>query len=190
MADTVTCPNLDNYLNEENCLENIGGTSAVAYYFVKSDLLTPLVLTGNTYSTPTFKSGKGLYKFDLKDESQQIQGESQGPNGGYNLIYNAIIEAVNKKTSELSRALNNLNIGIIVPDGNTGDTQIMYDPNRRVKAEQGGIKSDTGAATSDERKTTLEFHLNGVLYDNLYVTAPNDGWDSLLASANPAPANP
>ena len=86
--------------------------------------------------------------------------------------------------------MNNLNIGIIVPDGNTGDTQIMYDPNRRVKAEQGGIKSDTGAATSDDRQTTLEFHLNGVLYDNLYVTAPNDGWDSLLASANPAPANP
>ena len=65
MADTVTCPNLDNYLNEENCLENIGGTSAVAYYFVKSDLSAPLVLSGNTYSVPQFKAGKGLYKFDL-----------------------------------------------------------------------------------------------------------------------------
>ena len=52
-----------------------------------------------------------------------------------------------------------------------------------VKVEQGGISSDTGAATSDDRQTTLEFHLNGVLYQNLYVTAPADGWDSLLVSA-------
>ncbi len=52
-----------------------------------------------------------------------------------------------------------------------------------MKVEQGGIASDTGAATSDDRQTTLEFHLNGVLYQNLYVTAPADGWDSLLVSA-------
>ena len=67
----------------------------------------------------------------------------------------------------------------------------MYDPNHRVKVEQGGIASDTGAATSDDRQTTLEFHLNGVLYQNLYVTAPDKGgWESLLASAQPAPTNP
>ncbi len=179
----INCPQMQDYLNEENCLENIGGTSAVGYYFVKSDLSAPLALSGCVYGTPVFKAGKGLYKFDLKDETQQIQGESQGNNGGFNLTYNATIEAVNKKIAELSRALNNLDIGIIVPDGQTGDSQIMYDPNHRVKVEQGGIHSDTGAATSDDRQTTLEFHLNGVLYQNLYVTAPADGWDSLLASA-------
>ncbi len=183
MADTITCPELQDFLNEDNCLENIGGTSAVAYFFVKSDLSAPLTLDGNTYSTPAFKSGKGLYKFDLKDETQQIQGESQGPNAGYNLTYNATIDKVNKKASLLSRSLNNLDIAIIVPDGQTGDSQIMYDPNHRVKAESGGIKSDTGAATGDDRQTTLEFHLNGVLYDNLYVNAPEKGWDTLLASA-------
>ena len=178
---TETCPTLENFLNEDQCFENIAGTSAVAYYFVKSDLKAPLTRTKNTYSTPEFKSGKGLYKFDLKDGTQQIQGESQGNNKGYNLTYNAAIERVNKKASELSRSLNNLDIGIIVPDGE--DTQIMYDPNHRVKCESGGIKSDTGAATSDDRKTTLEFHLEGVYYDNLYVEAPEAGWDSLLASA-------
>lgn len=187
----INCPELADYLNEENCLENIGGTSAVAYYFVKGDLAAPLALSGCIYSTPTFKSGKGLYKFDLKDETQQIKGESQGNNGGFNLTYNATIESVNKRIAELSRALNNLDICIIVPDGQTGDTQIMYDPNHRVKVEQGGISSDTGAATSDDRQTTLEFHLNGVLYQNLYVTAPEKGgWESLLASAQPASTNP
>jgi len=134
------------------------------------------------YGTPTFKSGKGLYRLDLKDESQQIKGESQGNNKGFNLTYNNVIDKVNKKMSELSRAFNNLDIGIIVPDGE--DSQIMYDPNHRVQFQSGGIASDTGAATGDDRQTTIEAHLNGVLYDNLYVTAPTSGgWDSLLASA-------
>ncbi len=182
MAETVNCPTLGDFLNEEQCLENIAGTSAVAYYFVRSELKAALTRNGNVYATPEFKAGKGLYKFDLKDGTQQIQGESQGNNRGFNLTYNATLDAVNKNASELSRALNNLDIGIIVPDGDS-DTQIMYDPNHRVKCESGGIHSDTGAATSDDRQTTLEFHLEGVLYDNLYVTAPDGGWDSLLASA-------
>lgn len=178
---TGTCPALGNYVNENKCLENIAGTSAVAYYFVKGDLLEQPVLTGCTYSTPKFKTGKGLYKFDLKDGTQQIQGEGQGNNAGFALTYNATIDAVNKEIAVLSRALQNLDICIIVPDGAT-DSQIMYDPNHRVKVESGGIHSDTGAAVGDERQTTLEFHLEGVLYQNLYVTAPEDGWDSLLAT--------
>lgn len=180
MDGIQNCPTMDHFLNVDNCNENIGGTSAVSYFFVKSDLKAPLVLTGNVYSTPEFNAGKGLYKIDLKDETQQIKGDGQGNNKGFNLTWNAIIDAVNKKTSLLSRSFQNLDLGIIVPDGMTGDTQIMYDPNKRVKVEQGGIASDTGAASGDDRQTALEFHLNGVKYDNLYVTAPEEGWDSLL----------
>lgn len=182
MADTTTCPTLSDFLNEDNCLENIGGTSAVAYYFLKSDLKAALKRTGNVYETPAFNAGKGLYKIDLKDETQQVQGSSQGQNGGFALTYNATIDMVNKKVSELARALNNLDYGIIVPDGE-GDAQILYDPNHRVVADSDGIKTDTGAATGDDRQTTLEFKLNGVLYPALYVTTPEGGWESLLASA-------
>ena len=177
----INCPELADYLNEENCLENIGGTSAVAYYFVKGDLAAPLTLSGCIYSAPTFKSGKGLYKFDLKDETQQIKGESQGNNGGFNLTYNATIESVNKRIAELSRALNNLDICIIVPDGQTGDTQIMYDPNRRCEADNGGIAGDTGDTADSDRQATCEFHLKPVKYPLLYVTEPaQGGWDSLM----------
>ena len=73
--------------------------------------------------------------------------------------------------------------GLIGPDG-AGNTQIMYDQYRRVKAESGNISSDTGAAASDDRQTSLEFHLNGVNYPNLYVEDPTEGgWESLLALA-------
>lgn len=183
MADTVTCPTLEDFLNSENCLENIGGTSSVLYIGNKADLSAALTRTDNVYSTPAFNTGKGLVKFDLKDESQQVQGESQGPNKGFNLTYNGTVNAVNKKISKLTRALNNLDLFVIVKDGGTGDSMILYDPDKRVQAESGGIKGDTGAASGDDRQTTLEFHLNGVLYDILYVEEPEKGWDSLLASA-------
>ena len=59
------------------------------------------------------------------------------------------------------------------------------DPYKRVKVEQGGISSDTGAASGDDRQTSLEFHLNGVLYDNLYVTPPQTGgWDGLMVASS------
>lgn len=182
MADTVTCPTLKDYLNSENCLENIGGTSSVLYMGVKGDLSAPMTRTANVYSTPAFKSGKGLVKYDLKDETQQVQGESQGANKGFNQTYNGTINAVNKPVSELTRAWNNLDIFLIIKDSATGDSMILYDPNKRVQAESGGIKGDSGAASGDDRQTTLEFHLNGVLYDILYVEEPEKGWDSLLAS--------
>lgn len=178
---TVNCPTLGDFLNSEQCLENIAGTSAIAYYFLRGDLAKPIGRTGNTYETPTFKAGKGLYKFDLKDGTQKIEGESQGNNKGYALTYSATIDSVSKTVSELARALNNLDIGIIVPDGE--DSQIMYDVNHRVKCDSGAIKTDTGAQASDDRQTTIETKLEGVLYPNLYVTAPDEGWDSLLASA-------
>lgn len=181
MSQPTTCPALADFLNADQCTENIAGTSAVVYVFVKSDLSAPLTRTDNTYATPEFKSGKGLYKIDVKDGTQQIKGESQGNNKGFNLTYNNVIDKVNKELSKLSRALNNLDLGFIVPDGEN-ETQIMYDPNHRVKFDTGGIASDTGAATSDDRQTTLEAKLEGVLYDNLYVEAPEEGWDSLLAS--------
>ena len=187
MADTVTCPTLQDYLNSEKCLENIGGTSSVLYVGNKADLKSPMVLTDNEYSTPEFNTGKGLYRFDLKNDTQQVQGESAGQNKGFNLTYDGTIDAVNKTISKLSRAFNNLDLFLIVMDAGTGDSLILYDPNKRVTCDSGGIKADTGKSSSDDRATTLQFKLNGVKYDTLYVKEPETGgWDSLLASASKA----
>ena len=178
----VTCPTLNDFTNADRCAENIGGMSNVVYIGVKSDLKAELAATNNLYGTPVFNTGKGLYKLELKDESQQINGESQGSNKGYNLSWKGVVDVVNKEISMLTRAINNLDIFLICPDGGTGETQIMYDPFKRVKVDSGGITSDTGAASGDDRQTSLELKLNGVKYQNLYVTAPEAGWDSLLAS--------
>ena len=175
------CPELLDILASEECLENPAGLGTDVYVGLKSDLTAPLTLTDNEYSTPVFKSGKGLYKLQCKEDSQQIQGSSLGRRKGFELTCNFVMESVNKMTSKLGRALNNLDIFVIAVDGE--DSQIMYDPNRKITFDSGGIASDTGASGQDERTTNCSAKLSPVKYPNLYVKAPTSGgWDSLMVN--------
>lgn len=183
MSETVTCPQLHDVLNDDECLENRAGLGINVYIGIKSELAAPLTATENVYSTPTFQVGKGLYKVEGKDDAQQIQGSSLGYRKGFELTCNFAIDSVNEAGGKLARAINNRDIFIIVKDNKK--SQIMYDPDRKVKFDSGGIKTDTGAKSDDDRSTTFEAKLSSVDYPNLYVTEPtkDGGWDSLLASA-------
>lgn len=180
MANEVVCQELVEVLNENQCGENFAGVASSVYFFVKSDLKAPLTLTECTYSAPTFNEGKGLYKLDCGEEKNKITGGSLGFRGGFKLTFDMTADLVNKATSILGRAVNNLDIGIIVEDGSV--SQIMYDPQRRVKFDADGIQTDTGAQTSDERTMHLVANLGPVKYPNLFVETPVGGWDSLRVS--------
>lgn len=177
----ANCPTLMHYSAAEECLENLAGLGEVVYIGLRGDLSSPMTATDNTYATPAFKAGKGLYKFDLKEEAQKIAGESQGKRKGYNITGTMVFDGVDKKTSKILRALNNLDWFAIFPDP-SGEAQIMYDPNKKIRIDQGGATTDTGAAASDDRISTVNFILGPVKYPNLFVTAPSaeGGWDSLL----------
>ena len=93
-----------------------------------------------------------------------------------------VFDGVDKKTSKILRALNNLDWFAIFPDP-SGDAQILYDPNKKIRIDSGGATTDTGAAASDDRVSTVNFILGPVKYPNLFVTEPETGgWDSLLAT--------
>lgn len=173
------CPALADVLNSEQCLENFAGLGSVVYVGLKSDLSQKMVLTDNVYSAPKFKEGKGLFKIECKEEANKIEGSSLGPRKGYKVTGTFVVEAVNKIISKCGRAWNNLDLFFIFPDG--GDYQIMYDPVRKIKFDSDGIKSDTGAAASDERVTTCVGTLQPVKYMNLYVAIEAD-IDTLLQS--------
>ena len=176
----LNCPTLMDYIAAEECMENLAGLGEVVYIGLRGDLTAPLSATDNLYATPAFKDGKGLYKFDLKEEAQKIAGESQGKRKGYNITGTMVFDGVDAKVSKILRALNNLDWFAIFPDP-SGDAQILYDPNKKVRIESGGATTDTGAASSDERVSTVNFILGPVKYPNLFVTAPQSGgWDSLL----------
>jgi len=177
----VNCPTLMHYSAAEECLENLAGLGEVVYIGLRGDLSAPLTATDNTYAAPAFAgTGKGLYKFDLKEESQKIAAESQGKRKGYNITGTIVFDGVDKKTSKILRALNNLDWFAIFPDP-SGDAQILYDANKKIRIDQGGATTDTGAAAADDRISTVNFILGPVKYPNLFVTAPAGGWDSLLA---------
>ena len=179
---SVTCPQLVDVLNEDECLENLAGLGTDIYIGLKSELTAPLTATYNSYSTPTFAAGKGLYKVQCADDKQQIKGSSLGRRKGFELTCIFVVDSVNPVAGKLARAINNNDIFIIAKDDDV--SQIIYDPNRKVKFDSGAITTDTGAAASDDRITTYEAKLSPVYYPNLYVTEPTDekGWDSLLAS--------
>lgn len=174
------CPTMQSILKADECLENLAGISADVYVGIKSDLSAPLTADENVYGTPTFASGKGLYKVQGKNEAQKITFSSLGPRKGFDLGIIIVIESLNKTFSKVGRALNNLDLFFIVKDGD--DSQILYDPNRRCEADNGGIAGDTGDTADSDRQATCEFHLKPVKYPMLYVTEPQTGgWDSLLA---------
>ena len=181
---TVNCPTLTSYLSANECMENMAGLGEVVYVGLRGDLESPMTADDNTYTTPVFKSGKGLYKFDLKEDSQKIAGESQGKRKGYNITGTMVFDGVDPRVSKIMRALNNLDWFAIFPDPN-GDAQILYDPNKKIRIDQGGATSDTGAAPSDDRVSTVNFVLGPVKYANLFVQAPQSGgWDSLVVDAS------
>ena len=168
-----------NILKADECLENLAGISADVYVGIKSDLEAPMTAEENVYSTPTFASGKGLYKIQGKNEAQKVSFSSLGPRKGYDLGITIVIESLNKVPSKASRALNNLDLFFIVKDGD--ESLIIYDPNRRCEADNGGIAGDTGDTADSDRQATCEFHLKPVKYPLLYVTEPaQGGWDSLM----------
>ena len=178
----VNCPTLSHYNAGDECLENLAGLGEVAYIGLRSSLNTgALTANGDTYamSATPFKDGAPkLFKLDLKEESQKIAGESQGKRKGFNITLTLVFDAVNAKVSNLARSLNNLDWFAILPDGD--EAQIVYDPNKKIRIDSGGLTTDTGAAAGDDRVTTVTAILGPVKYPNLFVNTPTGGWDSLL----------
>lgn len=179
----IVCPTLSDILASDECLENLAGLGSVVYVGVKGDLESPMAATDNSYATPTFKKGKGLYRLDCKEESQKYAFSSLGRRKGYEITGTLVLEAVSKSTAKVLRAMNNLDLFLIFKD-NDGSSLIVYDPVRKMEADSGGIAGDTGDAPDSDRQITLEYKLSPVAYAMYYVEEPTTGgWDSLLASA-------
>ncbi len=179
-----TCPTFEDYLASNDCEESFAGLGEVAYIGYKGDLNAPMAATDDTYSTPSFKDGKGLIKIELKEESQKIEGNSHASGKGFTQTGTMVIDKVNSEVSKICRALAaRRDWFAIFPDGD--DAQILYSPNKKVRVENDGITTTTGAAANDDRIATIAFKLGPVKYPNYFVTPPAGagGWDSLLASA-------
>ena len=166
----LNCPTLRHLLEDDQCEENFAGLGSIGYVFSKKDLKAPLAHEKQIYKMgeDAFQEGKGLYRIDLKPGSQSITGESQKKNGGFKQTAQLIIGVVNEETADLLRALNNLDWALILPDGDKW--QIMYLHNsQKITLDAGALKTETGAAASDDRVTTLAPVLENCYYPNTYL---------------------
>ena len=183
MAQSVTCPEPMDILAANECLENFGGLGSNVYFFNKADLAAPLTPEKNIYpalTSDSFKSGKGLYKFECKENSQGQTFESLGRRKGFKQQLDFVLESVNAESAELARALNNLDGGYIVQDG--AKNIIVYDEQHKFEYASGGIKGDTGKKSDDDRMVELSGTLQPTIYGRYEIATPEQGWDSLLAS--------
>ena len=183
MAQTVTCPEPMDVLAANECLESFGGLGINVYFFNKADLATPLKPEKNIYpalTSESFKSGKGLYKFECKENSQGHSWESLGRRNGFKQQLDYVLESVDASSAEVARALNNLDGGYIVQDGEKNI--IVYDDQHKFEYASGGIKGDTGKKADDDRMVELSGTLQPTAYGRYEIAAPEAGWDSLLAS--------
>ena len=183
MAVTVTCPEIKDVLAANECLENFGGLGSNVYFFNKADLVAPLKPEKNIYpalSSESFKSGKGLYKFECKESSQGHTWESLGRRKGFKQQLDFVLESVNADSAEVARALNNLDGGYIVQDGEK--SIIVYHDQHKFEYASGGIKGDTGKKAEDDRMVEFSGTLQPTTYPRYEIAAPEAGWDSLLAS--------
>ena len=183
MAQTVTCPEPMDILAANDCLENFGGLGVNVYVFNKADLAAPLKPEKNIYpalTSESFKSGKGLYKFECKESSQGHSFENLGRKGGYKQQIDYVLESVNAASAEVGRAINNLDLGYIFQDGDK--SIIVYDPQHKVEYASGGIKGDTGKKADDERSVVCTGTLQPTIYGRYEIATPEGGWDSLLTS--------
>ena len=183
MAQTATCPEIKDFLAANECLENFGGLGVNVYAFNKADLTAPLKPEKNIYpalTSESFKSGKGLYKFECKENSQGHTWESLGRRKGFKQQLDYVLESVDAASAEVARALNNLDLGYIAQDGDK--SIIVYDPQHKFEYASDGIKGDTGKKAEDDRMVELSGTLQPTTYGRYEITAPEAGWDSLLAS--------
>ena len=170
-------------LAANECLENFGGLGVNVYIFNKDDLANPLKAEKNIYSalsSESFKSGKGLYKFECKESSQGHTFESLGRKKGFKQQLDYVLESVNAASAEVARALNNLDLGYIAQDGDK--SIIVYDEQHKFEYASGGIKGDTGKKADDDRQVELSGTLQPTTYGRYEIASPDGGWDSLLAS--------
>ena len=174
---------MGNILRGQQCFEHLAGLGNKVYVGIVDDLDTAMTANENVFSGFALKSGKHLYRIDGKKESQKYGWSSLGFQRGYELTGTFIHEVTNAESARVDRALNTRECFFIFVD----DDQylILYDPNRPVEADSGGIAGDTGDTADSDRQTQYEFKLKSQKYTRLYVQLPEGktSWDDFCELA-------
>lgn len=186
MANEYTTPapcDLADITAEDLCGESLAGIASLMYVGFKNDLVSlPRLKTPGTsadfklgdYShieeTPgfVFKTGKCFRKWEIKTESGQFQFSSAGQQKGFIQTLNFGMDSLTPEAAAQFRAINNRkDLFFVIPEGDK--FVVIYDPDRNVKIDSGGISFDSGTTADSESGVTVAITLASVSPKTYYT---------------------
>ena len=178
-----------------SCGESLAGIATTVYVGFKNDMADPLPQlktptaddTGfllEDYAkiddTPGFKPkpGKKFYKWEVDTDSGQLTTSSVGMQKGFTQTFTFKMKNMTPEPSSLLRNLNNRkDVFFLFPEDD--HYVAIYDPNRNVNIDSGGIAYDSGTTSdSDSGSTvtvTLATRLPKTYYYGEVSTVPAEG---------------
>lgn len=154
-----------------NCGEEIAGTATTVYIGFKNDLKgdLPRLMTPEKDATDfalgdyakiadtpgfVFNAGKCFYKWEFESETGQLTSTSKGQSKGWEVSFTFMMKNMSPELSSLLRNLNNRKDAIFFfPEDD--HFVAIYDPDRNVKIDDGGIAYDSGKASGDDSGVTI-----------------------------------
>lgn len=184
MADVMTLCDFADQSAASNCGESLAGISTTVYIGFKNDMKDPLPILkeptdestefgiadyAEIESTPGFQlqTGKRFYKWEFETETGQLTTSSNGQKKGFTQTFTFKIANMTPELSALLRNLNNrLDVFFLFPEQD--HYVAIYDPDRNVKIDSGGIAYDSGNTVDSEFGTTVTVSLSTRLPKTYY----------------------
>lgn len=153
-----------------NCGESLAGIATTVFIGFKNDLKElPRLMTPADDATEfalgeyakisdapgfAFNTGKSFYKWEFDTETGQLTSTSKGQSKGYEQTFTFMMKNMSPEMSSLLRNLNNRkDVFFLFPEDD--HYVAIYDPDRNVKIDDGGIAYDSGKASGDDSGTTV-----------------------------------
>lgn len=164
---------------EQFCGETLAGIANVAYIGFKGDLKAlPKFKTAtetmadfvNIEPEPGFgfKNGKCFYKWEFTAETGQLTYSSNGQGKGFTQTFVMKLDRQDAEAAALYRVMNNRkDIFILIPEGD--HYVCIYDPDRNVKIDSGGIAGDSGTTPDSDNGVTITMTLPTIAPKTFYA---------------------
>lgn len=184
MAEVATLCDFADQSAVSNCEESIAGIATTVYIGFKNDMKDPLPILkvpgeeasefevadyAKIEATPGFqpKTGKRFYKWEFDTETGQLTTSSNGQKKGFTQTFTFKLANMTPELSALLRNLNNrLDVFFLFPEQD--HYVAIYDPDRNVKIDSGGIAYDSGNTADSDFGTTVTVSLSTRLPKTYY----------------------
>lgn len=169
----VTQCDLADLAANDACTEQFSGISTTIYIGFKSELKAPVEMKASPAAiedyahlaeTPgfVFNTGKKFYKWEIATDSGQYTYKSNGQNKGFLQTLQFKVDTQDAQVSQMLRVLNNhKDAFILFPEG---DKYIaMYNKDRNIKIDDGGISGDSGTTIESESGVTISVSVPSIV---------------------------